>query len=64
MVEPGSPEIFTMDAEKAMTEEKRKTWKAPELRQIAADLTAVAGPRFAPGDGNSGSGKSFVPPGS
>lgn len=53
-----------MDAEKAMTEEKRKTWKAPELRQIAADLTAVAGPRFAPGDGNSGSGKSFVPPGS
>lgn len=53
-----------MNAEKATAAKTRKTWEAPELRQIAADLTAVAGPRFAPGDGNSGSGKSFVPPGS
>ena len=53
-----------MSADEATAAKLRKRWEAPELRQIAADLTAVAGPRFAPGDGNSGSGKSFIPPGS
>lgn len=53
-----------MSAETAKSSDKRKQWKAPELRQLAADLTAVAGPVFAPGDGTSGSGKSAIPPGS
>ena len=53
-----------MNADKAGAKTELKQWKAPELRKLAADLTAVAGPIFAPGDGNSGSGKSPVPPGS
>lgn len=41
-----------------------KLWSPPRLKPLAADLNSVAGSRFAPGDGNSGSGKSLVPPGS
>lgn len=39
-------------------------WSAPVLRPLAADLRSVGGQVFAPGDGNSGSGKNPVPPGS
>lgn len=40
----------------------RKKWDRPRLESLAADLSSVAGPNFPPGDGNSGSGKSLVPP--
>ena len=53
-----------MSAERATEEPHRRPWAKPELKQLAAGLGAVAGPRFPPGDGNSGSGKTFVPPGS
>lgn len=43
---------------------RRKTWKDPVLMRLTADLGAVAGSRFPPGDGSSGHGKSLVPPGS
>lgn len=41
---------------------KRKQWIVPRLETLAADLSCVAGANFPPGDGNSGSGKSLVPP--
>ena len=43
---------------------EKLAWSAPVLRPLAADLKSVAGQVFAPGDGNSGSGKSPTPPGS
>lgn len=43
---------------------KKLAWSSPQLRPLAADLRSVAGQVFAPGDGNSGSGKSPTPPGS
>ena len=42
----------------------KQVWTAPQLKRLHADMSAVAGQVFAPGDGNSGSGKSLVPPGS
>ena len=42
----------------------KQAWTAPQLNRLHADMSAVAGRTFAPGDGNSGSGKSLVPPGS
>lgn len=46
----------------AMSGKRKKEWKSPELKTLAVDLTSVAGSMFAPGDGNSGSGRSPVPP--
>lgn len=41
---------------------RRKTWIVPRLERLAADLKAVAGRNFPPGDGTSGGGKSLIPP--
>lgn len=41
---------------------RRKKWIEPRLERLAADLQAVAGRNFPPGDGTSGAGKSLIPP--
>ena len=39
----------------------RKKWSSPKLERLTADLTAIAGNRFPPGDNGVTNGKSSTP---